>query len=117
MSAGDVLHVITGLHTGGAEGQLAALATHNHAAGRDVTVVSLTPGGAHRESLATAGVPVFDLGMRRGRPSLSALSRLAALIRRVQPAAVQGWMYHADLLATIALTLSGRRRATRGTPQ
>ena len=89
MSAGGVLHVITGLHTGGAEGQLAALAMHNHAAGRDVTVVSLTPGGAHRESLAAAGVPVFDLGMRRGRPSLSALSRLAALIRRVQPAAVQ----------------------------
>jgi len=113
MSTGGVLHVITGLHTGGAEGQLAALAMHNHAAGRDVTVVSLTPGGAHRESLAAAGVPVFDLGMRRGRPSLSALSRLAALIRRVQPAAVQGWMYHADLLATVALILSGRRRATR----
>ena len=107
-----VMHVITGLDTGGAETQLALLVGARRAAGAEDIVVSLIPGGALRERLENAGVAVHDLGMRRGRPSLSGLLRLRSLIRRTKPQIVQSWMYHADLIAAFALRFSGRKNAT-----
>jgi glycosyltransferase involved in cell wall biosynthesis len=107
-----VVHVITGLDVGGAERMLVSLAGREAATGTAPTVVSLTPGGALAGQLVRSGVPVVDLGMPRGRPTLAGLFRLAGLIRRERPAAVLGWMYHANLLATVALALSGRRRRT-----
>ena len=110
--AGGVLHVITGLHTGGAETQLATLAITNHRAGHRVAVVSLIEGGAHRERLSAAGVPVMDLGLKRGHWSLFAVTKLARIIRLLRPTAVQSWMYHADLLSVLAWICAGRWRAS-----
>jgi glycosyltransferase involved in cell wall biosynthesis len=107
-----VLHVIAGLETGGAETMLATLATQRPP-GLDQSVVAMIPGGAQAERIAAAGIPLHDLGMRRGRPTLGGLLRLARLIRATEPDIVQGWMYHADLAAMLALALSGRRRRTR----
>lgn len=107
-----VMHVITGLDTGGAETQLALLVGARKAAGAEDIVVSLIPGGAVREHLEHAGVAVHDLGMQRGRPSLAGLLRLRSLIRRTKPRIVQSWMYHADLIAAFALRFSGRKNAT-----
>ena len=39
--------------------------------------------------------------------------RLAAMIRRYKPDVIQSWMYHSDLIATIAWLLSGRARRSR----
>ena len=110
---GGVLHLITSLQTGGAETQLATLAAANHDAGRAVAVVSLVPGGPHRERLNTAGVPAMDLGLARGSWSPRALFRLIRIIHTVQPTVLQSWMYHADLLATVAWILARRWRETR----
>ena len=115
VAGGDlrVMHVITGLTRGGAESQLATLL---RAAAPDMgraVVVSLLPGGAHRAVLESAGIPVHDLGMARGRPSLLAFPRLARLIRRYRPHFLHAWMYHAQLLATLTLAISGRWRGTR----
>ncbi|MDP6473525.1 MAG: glycosyltransferase [Alphaproteobacteria bacterium] len=107
-----VMHVITGLDSGGAESQLALLAMARKEAGAEDMVISLIPGGALRRRLEKAGVMVRDLGMRRGRPSLAGLLRLRSLIRRTRPGIVQSWMYHADLSAAFALRWSGRRRQT-----
>jgi len=107
-----VLHVIAGLETGGAETMLATLATRRPP-GLAQSVATLIPGGAQAERIAAAGIPLTSLGMRRSRPTLGGLMRLARLIRATAPDIVQGWMYHADLAATLALHLSGRRRATR----
>jgi glycosyltransferase involved in cell wall biosynthesis len=108
-----VMHVITGLGTGGAESMLTALVLAKQRTGAPPIVVSLLPGGANRERLAAAGIEVLDLGMSRGRIGLGGLSRLAALIRRCRPTVVQSWMYHADLVSLLALWLSGQRRDTR----
>ncbi len=108
-----VMHVITGLHTGGAETQLANLLCHDARASGEAFVVSLLPGGSLAERLRAAGIRVVDLGMVRGRPSLRSLVRLIWLIRRHRPAIIQSWLYHADFMALMALRLSGRRRATR----
>jgi glycosyltransferase involved in cell wall biosynthesis len=107
-----VLHVITGLEIGGAEGMLAALAT---APGSDIQhhVVSLKSAGFHGRALREAGIAVDELGLAPRRPDPRALRHLVRLIRKLQPDIVQGWLYHGDLAALIGLALSGRRRTTR----
>lgn len=107
-----VMHVITGLGVGGAETMLASLAEAEAASGAPPTVVSLTPGGPVAGRLEEAGVPVCDLGMVAGRPSPGGVLRLRGLIRRIRPRVLQSWMYHANLVATAALALSGRRMRT-----
>jgi glycosyltransferase involved in cell wall biosynthesis len=107
-----VLHVITGLDIGGAEGMLSALATSPD---EDVEhhVVSLKSGGFHGAALRDAGIGLDELGLSPQRPDPRALWRLARLIRRIRPDIVQGWLYHGDLAALLGLALSGRRRTTR----
>lgn len=108
-----VLHVITGLQTGGAERMLANLCIASLRAGGSPVVVALCPGGSQYERLREAGVPVSNLGMKRGMPSIVGLTRLARLLHSEKAEVVQSWMYHADLYAMLALWLSGRRRLTR----
>ena len=109
----EVMHVITSLDVGGAETMLARLVTRDRAGPVSHRVVSLKPGGALRDSMEAEGIVVRDLGIRRNANALRGLIRLAGIFRTAQPAVVHSWLYHADLLATLALALSGRRRATR----
>ncbi len=108
-----VMHVITGLDTGGAERMLANLCIAQHRDGGSPIVVSLSPGGSQQDRLQAAGVAVVDLGLRRGIPNPLGLFRLAGIIRREKPPVIQSWMYHADLVALLSLWLSGRRKKTR----
>ena len=108
-----VMHVITGLGQGGAESQLAALLYVDAPEMGHPLVVSLLPGGAYRSAFESAGIAVHDLGMAKGVPSPLALLRLACLIHRYRPHVLHAWMYHAQLLATLALRISGRWRDTR----
>ena len=102
-----ILHVITGLETGGAEAMLAKLV-----AGMDRTrftnsVVSLTDRGELGASIESSGVPVHCLNMPRGWPDLRGVPRLVRLIKTFQPTMVQSWLYHADLLSLIAAWIAG----------
>lgn len=101
-----VLHVITGLNGGGAEGMLARL-VQTPGAFRQI-VVSLIGDGVWGPRLRAADIEVADLGMRRGIPSLGSLWQLVRLIRGLRPVVVQTWMYHADLLGFIAASLARR---------
>jgi glycosyltransferase involved in cell wall biosynthesis len=101
-----ILHVITGLGQGGAESVLYRLATFPNQGTRHV-VVSLTDKGVYGERLRVAGVPVYSLGMTRGRISLSGFLALKRLIKQEQPDVVQTWMYHADLLGGVAARMAG----------
>lgn len=109
----EVMHVVTSLDVGGTETVLARLAAGDAAGTVSHSVVSLKPGGALRTRLEAGGVPVRDLGIERDWDAPGGLLRLAAAIRGARPAVVHSWLYHADLLATLALALSGRRRAAR----
>lgn len=113
----DTMHVITGLHTGGAEGALTALVLANSRQGKKQIVVALLSGGRNYEKLVAAGVNVISLNLSRGVSNpiylAKALCRLASLIRRERPSVIQSWMYHADLIAIIALILSGQKSRTR----
>ena len=109
-----VLFVTTDLFIGGgAEGMLTRLATARPPLADEITVVSLLRGQSHADELRAAGVTVVELDCATPVGIVAGLRRLAKLIAQVRPDIVQGWMYHGDLAALVALGLSGRRRDTR----
>jgi glycosyltransferase involved in cell wall biosynthesis len=108
----SILYVTTGLGVGGAEAMLARLATAQPGLADRITIVSLLPAEAHLEELRAAGIEVIELGFDTAVGALAGVYRLARLIAGRRPEVVQGWMYHGDLAALIALLLSGRRRHT-----
>lgn len=106
-----VLHVITTLNRGGAERMLVELIRH----GDDrmaSTVGALKSGGPLVADIRRAGGRVFELGFLKYLPNPFGIWTLSRLVREEKPDIVQGWMYHGDLVATIALALSGRRSKT-----
>ncbi|ADW19315.1 glycosyl transferase group 1 [Desulfobulbus propionicus DSM 2032] len=101
----NILHIITGLADGGAEGVLFRLCVHDRQ--NCHTVISLTDRGKYGDRLERAGVSVYCLQMPRGRLRLSALWRLWSLVRTLRPDIVQTWMYHANILGGVIARLAG----------
>lgn len=97
-----IVHVISGLDTGGAEAMLAKLVKGMDRTQFSNTVISLTDRGQLVEQIESSGIVVHTLGMRRGRPEIAALLRLIRLLKSLKPTIVQSWLYHADLLSTVA---------------
>lgn len=102
-----ILHVITGLNTGGAEMMLAKLLSRLRRNDIENVVISLTGGGALAQYITDMGITVTPLGMPRGGLSISGLLRLIRTLRRQKPDIIQAWMYHANLMTGIAAPLSG----------
>ncbi len=108
-----VMHVITDLDVGGAERMLVSYLTADRSSAPACFVVSLLSGGVFAEWLRQSGLAVHEMKMGRAVGNLLSLFRIAAIIRREKPDVIQSWMYHADLVSTLALLLSGRIRKTR----
>ncbi len=100
-----ITHVISGLSTGGAERLLVDLAEYSR---HDICVISLTRGGLLRDELASQGIPVFDVNMRSNR-DVSAIFRLARLIRKSRPDVVHVHLYRALIYGRLAARLVGVR--------
>ena len=107
-----IVHVITDLYLAGAETMLMRLAVVQPSLADETIVVSLLPDGFHTACLRAAGVTVVELNFRTAAGIVGGMLRLARLIAKTRPDIVQGWMYHGDLAALLALIMSGRRRAT-----
>ncbi|MDZ4160155.1 MAG: glycosyltransferase, partial [Anaerolineaceae bacterium] len=101
-----VVHLITGLDTGGAEVMLFRLLTTIDQQRFHSQVISLTNVGAMGERIRQLGIPVQALGMRPGVPHPLAVLRLSRWLRQSKPALVQTWMYHADLIGGLAAWLA-----------
>lgn len=102
-----VVHLITGLATGGAEVMLFKLLATMDRAAFQQRVVALTAGGAVAARIAALGIPVTTLGLRPGSPNPVGLLRLWRELRRDKPDVLQTWLYHADLLGTAGAALAG----------
>ena len=102
-----IVHVISDLDTGGAEVMLAKLVGAMDRSRFSSTVISLTDRGQLGDQIESSGVAVHTLGMKRGRPDIFALPRLIRLFKTCNPTIVQSWLYHADLLSTLAVKFSG----------
>ena len=100
-----VLHLITGLETGGAERMLVHLAGCTDRQRFRSVVVSMTSPGTMGPLIEAAGVPLRSLDLRRGLPDPRAILRLAGILREFRPDVLQTWLYHADLLGLIARRL------------
>jgi glycosyltransferase involved in cell wall biosynthesis len=98
-----VMHVITGLRTGGAENQLLLLTRHT---ATDPMAVTLTNADEIAVALREEGVPVVDLGMR-GNKDVLAVARLARLMRRHRPDVVHLHLYRATVYGRLAARMAG----------
>ncbi|KAB2939023.1 MAG: glycosyltransferase [Hyphomicrobium sp.] len=103
-----VAHIITALRSGGAERVLYLVATRGPQV-RHV-VYALADEGFYGAELRRRGIEVHSLGMRSGRVPGASLVRLIKLLRAQQPDMIMTWLYHADLIGTLAGRLAGVHR-------
>lgn len=104
-----IIHIITGLSTGGAERALYNLFHGGLINWFDNHVVSLSNEGTVGPQIRELGVHITTLDMRGGRPSLAGLRKLRRVVREFQPDVIQGWMYHGNLVATLACRFASDR--------
>src|SRR5213593_4427083 len=94
-----VLHIISGLGTGGAETTLVNLACALQKRGLPQHVVSLGGGDSYGEELKRAGIALRPLHLLSAHQLPLRFLALSHLIRQVRPDVIQGWMYHGNLMA------------------
>jgi glycosyltransferase involved in cell wall biosynthesis len=98
----EIVHVISGLGTGGAETMLTQLAGALRLRGFSQQVVSLSGHGTKSGEIEAAGVPVVTLDLRTVLSAPLDAMKLTRLIWQARPNVIQGWMYHGDLFAALA---------------
>jgi glycosyltransferase involved in cell wall biosynthesis len=102
-----VVHIITGLATGGAETMLLKLLTGMDDTHFQNSVIALTDAGPIGDSIRELGIPLTVLGMSRSLPMPWDFFRLYRQVRKHKPHVVQTWLYHADFLGYFAARLAG----------
>lgn len=109
-----IIHIITGLESGGAESMLYKLILHRDSKKFDYTVISLTTLGAYGNRLKELGVHVIALNL--GKPKMfKALYQSHKALK--DSYTVQGWLYHGNLAALICCQLYGIDRLIWGIRQ
>jgi glycosyltransferase involved in cell wall biosynthesis len=106
-----LLHVITGLSTGGAERALYTVLSGGLAARYEVAVISLRDEGSMGRPIRELGVPVHTLDMDVGLPAPKVLVHLRRIVHSLAPDVIQGWMYHGNLAANLAARFASDRPA------
>lgn len=101
-----ICHVITGLDVGGAETLFCQLLEKTSALGLEHTVVSLRQegGGSARVSRVAQ---LHHLRMRPGSLHLRHMRDLRRILRASRPDVVHGWMYHGNIMASLATLGTG----------
>jgi glycosyltransferase involved in cell wall biosynthesis len=84
---------------GGAEEQVIRLAYAFQTRNWETMIVSMVPPSPMPADFPEHGIPLVDLGMKRGFPDAQSLFKLSRLIRDFQPDVVHSHMFHANLLA------------------
>ena len=103
-----IVHVITGLNTGGAEIMLWRLlgAMKNQNKITNIVVCMGYPGPL-AERIRELDVPLYSLEMQPGKIAPVDILHLAQFLKREKPDLVQTWMYHADFVGGLAARLAG----------
>jgi glycosyltransferase involved in cell wall biosynthesis len=97
-----VVHLITGLGAGGAEGMLYRLVTRMDRSQFENVVISLSDEGDIGRKLASDGIEVHALSLNASLSGLARGTGLVPLLRSLKPDVLQTWMYHADFLGLVA---------------
>jgi glycosyltransferase involved in cell wall biosynthesis len=96
-----VVHLITGLRSGGAENMLLRLLKNIDKSRFECTVISLSEKGALAPEFNALGVKVHILGIRSFVSTGTGLVRLFRILRAHPFDALQTWLYHADFLGLL----------------
>ena len=104
-----ILHIISGLSTGGAELMLYKLLSVIDRSSYKPVVISLTNEGHLGNHLEKLGIPVHIIKMAAGFPNPFKITRLINLIKKINPDLVQGWMYHGNMAALMAIRFLPKR--------
>jgi len=102
-----ILHVISGLGSGGTEGVLSRLLLSTPPGDQTSGVVTLTDEGIHGAKLRAGGIPVWTARMPRGLPTPAYRKALRDAVREFQPDLVCGWLYRGNLAALAAARDAG----------
>lgn len=106
MVSKKIIHIITGLNTGGAETMLYKLLSNIDRTKFELKVLSLTDIGSIGKKIEKLGISVKALDMKRGVPDPRFIFRLVAILKKENPDILQTWMYHSDLIGGIAAKMA-----------
>ena len=102
-----VLHIITGLGLGGAEGVLYRLVLNDKE--NESIIISLSGESYYSDLFTCLGIKVYYLNMSPKGLNLRCIVDLIILIKKISPDVVQTWMYHANFLGGIITFLFFRK--------
>lgn len=100
-----ILHIITSLLDGGAEGVLYRLCCHDKM--NEHIVVSLRDQGKYGSLLSKHSIKIHTLNMKPGKFSIVAFYKLIKILKNEKADIVQTWLYHSDFFGGIAARLAG----------
>ena len=102
-----IIHIITTLLDGGAEGVLYRLCCYDQK--NEHVVISLRGQGKYGKLLSNNKIKIYTLNMEPGKVfrSLLSLYKLIKIIKIEKADIVQTWLYHADFFGGIAARLAG----------
>ncbi len=102
-----ILHVITSLGDGGAEGALYRLCSHD--THNQHVVISLRDMGKYGVLLKERGIEVHCVRMHRMTLALTPILTLYKIMKSARPDLVQTWLYHADFVGGVIGRAAGIR--------
>jgi glycosyltransferase involved in cell wall biosynthesis len=92
-----ILHIISSLNDGGAEGVMTKLAINKNREFKHF-VIALKDGGKYQSILESNGVKVNVFKIHSISSAIKNLPKLILCINTISPNIVQTWMYHADVI-------------------
>jgi glycosyltransferase involved in cell wall biosynthesis len=95
-----ILHIITGLNTGGAETMLLKLIREADSRAEKHIVISMMDKGSRGKEIQKY-CDLHTLNLKQGKLSFSSIYQLIRIAKRFKPDIIQGWMYHGNLMALI----------------
>lgn len=103
-----IMHVINTLGPAGAETMLCRIISAMTGSRFENEIISVTDILDLAEKMQAIGIRVRTLGMRKSVPNPLLVMRLANWIRLSRPDVIHTWMYHANLIGSLAARLAGR---------
>lgn len=104
-----VLHIISGLVTGGAEMMLyKLLANSNSNASSAILCLGGKQNTIIEKDLEQLGIKIYYLGIKSKVMSFKAFPQLKNIIDNFKPTTIQGWMYHGNIVALMSQLLTSK---------
>lgn len=104
----NVLHIIEGLGTGGAERQLTAFILRSDPTRFRHEVCTLSTEGRFAADLRRANIPVYALGVVSDGNLAQSIVRLGRVVRRVDPSIIHATLYRPGVVSRIVGRLCGK---------